>query len=169
MIRSLLGFGHFAMMVDPESGAPLLQRAQRLAAQYAPPLGAAPEPAAFRKAASRRPDAARPAMESRGATAASAGPGAGGAGAQEEKKRAAQARTATPGMSRPPNVPQSPWGAPQRRRPAGGSPAGPATASKRRQPWYVTALVILLAVMLALAIRPGGAVVAGAMLFLYFW
>ncbi|WP_035642587.1 reverse transcriptase family protein, partial [Bradyrhizobium sp. ORS 375] len=52
VIRSLLGFGHFAVMVDPKSGAPLLERAQHLAARFAPP----PSPrrsirAAFRKAA----------------------------------------------------------------------------------------------------------------------
>ena len=46
---------------------------------------------------------------------------------------------------------------------------GPATAARKKQPWYVTALVILLAVMLAFAIRPGGAVIAGAMLSFYFW
>jgi RNA-directed DNA polymerase len=87
---------------------------------------------------------------------------------QEEKKRAAQARsTATPGMSRPPNVSPSPWGAPRAAGPQP-PPIGPATAPKSRQPWYVTALVILLAVMLTLALRPGGAVVAGVMLYVYF-
>ena len=169
VIRSLLGFGHFAMMVDPESGAPLLQRAQRLAAQYAPTRSARrPTRAAFRKAASagqtppgrqwnpaeRPPPAPDPVLVA--------------LARQEEKKRAAQARTATPGLSRPPNVPPSPWGTPRAAGPQAAPPAGPATAPRKRQPWYVTALVILLAVMLTLAIRPGGAVVAGAMLFVYF-
>jgi len=114
VIRSLLGFGHFAMMVDPESGAPLLQRAQRLAAQYPPTRSArAPTRAAFRKAASagQTPPgrqwnpAERPPPPPDPVLVALA--------RQEEKKRAAQARTATPGMSRPPNVPPSPWGAPR--------------------------------------------------------
>ncbi|MBR1228913.1 MULTISPECIES: reverse transcriptase family protein [unclassified Bradyrhizobium] len=169
VIRSLLGFGHFAMMVDPGSGTPLLQRAQRLAAQYAPTRSERrPTRAAFRKAASagqtppgrqwnpaeQLPPAPDPVLVA--------------LARQEEKKRAAQARTATPGLSRPPNVTPSPWGAPRAAGPPAAPTAGPATP-KKRQPWYVTALVILLAVIVALAIRPGGAVVAGAMLFLYFW
>ena len=169
VIRSLLGFGHFAMMVDPESGAPLLQRAQRLAAQHAPTRSSRPPTrAAFRKAAAagqtppgrqwtpaeRMPPAPAPVLIA--------------LARQEEKKRAAQARTATPGVSRPPNVPPSPWGRPRAAGPQTAPPAGPTTAPKKRQPWYVTALVILLAVMLTLALRPGGAVVAGAMLFAYF-
>lgn len=169
VIRSLLGFGHFAVMVDPESGAPLLQRAQRLAAQYAPARSDRyPTRAAFRKAASagQTPPgrqwnpAERPPPPPDPVLVALA--------RQEEKKRAAQARTATPGMSRPPNVPPSPWGTP---RGAGAQTAPrsrPATASQKRQPWYVTALVILLAVILVLALRPFGAVIAGAMLYAYF-
>jgi RNA-directed DNA polymerase len=170
VIRSLLGFGHFAMMVDPESGTPLLQRAQRLAAQYAPTRSARrPTRAAFRKAAGagqtppgrQWSPAERPPPPPDPVLVALA--------RQEEKKRAAQARTAAPSPSRPPNVPPSPWGAPRAAGPQAAPPAGPATAPKKRQPWYVTALVILLAVILALAIRPGGAVIAGAMLYFYFW
>jgi hypothetical protein len=146
----------------------LLQRAQRLAAQYPPTRSArAPTRAAFRKAASagQTPPgrqwnpAERPPPPPDPVLVALA--------RQEEKKRAAQARTATPGMSRPPNVPPSPWGAPRTAGPQAAPTAGPATP-KKRQPWYVTAMVILLAVILTLALRPGGAVVAGAMLYAYF-
>jgi RNA-directed DNA polymerase len=168
VIRSLLGFGHFAMMVDPGSGAPLLQRAQRLAAQYVPTRSERhPTHAAFRKAASagQTPPgrqwnpAERPPPPPDPVLVALA--------RQEEKKRAAQARTATPGMSRPPNVPPSPWGTPRGSGQQAASPARPAPP-KTRQPWYVTALVILLAVILTLAIRPFGAAIAGAMLYAYF-
>ena len=50
---------------------------------------------------------------------------------------------------------------------AAGPRAAPAAAPKKRPPWFVTALVILLALMLAFAI-PGGAAIAGAMLYVYF-
>ncbi|WP_210190337.1 hypothetical protein, partial [Bradyrhizobium sp. NAS96.2] len=54
-------------------------------------------------------------------------------------------------------------------RPDGPQPAPaarPATAPSRKRPWFVTALVILLA--LALLPLPGGPAMAGALLFLYF-
>ncbi len=169
VIRSLLGFGHFAMMVDPESGTPLLQRAQRLAAQYASTRSARrPTRAAFRKAAAagqtppgrqwnpaeRPPPAPDPVLVA--------------LARQEEKKQAAQARVAAPGRSRPPHVPPPLPGAPRATGPQAAPAAGPATAPKKRPPWFVTALVILLALILAVAISPGGAAVAGAILVLYF-
>ncbi|WBL75799.1 RNA-directed DNA polymerase [Bradyrhizobium xenonodulans] len=169
VIRSLLGFGHFAIMVDPESGTPLLQRAQRLAERYAPARSARRATrAAFRKAAGagQTPPgrqwnpAERPPPPPDPMLVALA--------RQDEKKRAAQARTAAPGPSRPPNVPPSPWGAPRGAGAQAVPPAGPATAPKKRQPWYVTALVILLALALALAVVPGGTMVAAAILYLYF-
>ncbi len=45
VIRSLLGFGHFAVMVDPESGALYCSARERLAAQHVPTRSAAaPDP-----------------------------------------------------------------------------------------------------------------------------
>ncbi|HVQ70464.1 MAG TPA: reverse transcriptase family protein [Bradyrhizobium sp.] len=166
VIRSLLGFGHFAMMVDAESGMPLLQRAQRLAAQYTPTRSARhPTRAAFRKAASagQTPPgrqwnpAERPPPPPDPVLVALA--------RQEEKKRAAQARAAAPSPWGVPNVPPPQPGATR----AAGPRAAPAAAPKKRPPWFVTALVILLALMLAFAIVPGGTAVAGAMLYFYFW
>jgi RNA-directed DNA polymerase len=169
VIRSLLGFGHFAMMVDPESGAPLLQQAQRLAARYAPaPSAQRPTRTAFRKAAGagerppgrqwnpaeRLPPPPDPVLVA--------------LARQEEKKQAAQTRIAMPGQSRPPNILPPLTDATR----AAGSQASPmaasATAAKKRTPWFITALVILLALALALAIHPGGAGIAGAILYLYF-
>jgi len=51
VVNSLLGFGHFVAMVDPEGGRPLLQRAERIAAMHPPAKGfARRSSAAFRKA-----------------------------------------------------------------------------------------------------------------------
>lgn len=168
VIRSLLGFGHFAVMVDPASGTPLLQRAQRLATQYAPTRSARrPTRAAFRKAsaagqtppgrqwtpAERPPPAPDPVLVA--------------LARQDEKKRAAQARTAAPSPSRMPNVPPPPAGATRTAGPQPAPAAGPATApGRKRPPWYITALVILAA--LALLPVPGGPAIAGVILFFYF-
>ncbi|MES5482859.1 reverse transcriptase family protein [Bradyrhizobium sp. INPA03-11B] len=165
VIRSLLGFGHFAVMVDPESGVPLLRRALRLAAQYAPaPSARRPTRAAFRKAA-----AAGQTPPGRQWTPAERPPPAPdpvlvALARQDAKKRAAQARAAAPSPSRPPNVPQPPPGAAGPQVPPAARPA--TTPGKKRQPWFVTALVILLA--LGLLPLPGGPAMAGALLFLYF-
>lgn len=54
VVRSLLGFGQFAAMVDPQQGAGLLERARRLAAAHAAPAERPKQPggaAAFRAAA----------------------------------------------------------------------------------------------------------------------
>lgn len=170
VIRSLLGFGHFAMMIDPKRGAPLLQRAQGLAARYAPTRSARrPTRAAFRKAAAagqtppgrQWTPAARPPPAPDPVLVALA--------RQEGKKQAAQARAAASSPSRPPHVPPPPVGTTGAAAPRAARPAGPATAStKKRPPWYVTALVILLALMLAVAIVPGGVAIAGGLLYFYF-
>ena len=86
---------------------------------------------------------------------------------QDEKKRAAHARVTAPIPSRVPNVPSPPADATRAAGPQAAPATGPATApSKKRQPWFVTALVILVA--LAFLPLPGGPAIAGAMLFLYF-
>ena len=160
VIRSLLGFGHFATMVDPESGTPLLQRAQRLAARYAP-SGSARRPASagFRKAAAagQTPPgrqwnpAVRPPPPPDSVLVVLA--------RQEEKNQAAQARS----PSRVPNVPPPPVSVTR----AADPQAAPATApNRKRLPWFVTALVVLLS--LALLLLPGGPALAGATMFLYF-
>lgn len=54
VVRSLLGFGQFAAMVDPQQGAALLERARRIAAAYAVPAARPKQPGgavAFRAAA----------------------------------------------------------------------------------------------------------------------
>ncbi|CCD85177.1 Putative RNA-directed DNA polymerase (reverse transcriptase) [Bradyrhizobium sp. ORS 285] len=170
VIRSLLGFGHFAVMVDPESGAPLLQRAQQLAARYAPtPSVLRPTRAAFRKAAAagqtppgrqwtpavRPPPAPDPVLVA--------------LARQEEKKQAAQAHAAAASPSRPPNVPPPSLGSIPVNGPWGPGTADAARAAKKkRPPWYVTTLVILLALLLAVAIAPAGPAIAGGLLYFYF-
>nr|WP_249136514.1 reverse transcriptase family protein [Bradyrhizobium tropiciagri] len=164
VIRSLLGFGHFAVMVDPEGGAPLLQRAQRLAARYAPARSARqPSRAAFRKAAAagQTPPgrqwnpAQRPPPPPDPVLVALA--------RQDEKKQAAQARTAAPNPSRMPHVPPPPTSVTRETGPSSAAATAPA---RKRPPWFVTALVILMA--LALLALPGGPAIAGAVLYLYF-
>ncbi|MGJ4886740.1 reverse transcriptase domain-containing protein [Bradyrhizobium sp. HKCCYLRH3099] len=170
VIRSLLGFGHFAVMVDPERGGPLLARAQQLAARYAPARSARrPTRSAFRKAAAagqippgrqwtpamRPPPAPDPVLVA--------------LARQEEKKQAAQARANAPGPSRPPIVPPPVWGATRANEPQAAGSANPSTTpTKQRPPWYVTALVILAAVLLSVAIIPGGAAIAGGLLYFYY-
>lgn len=164
VIRSLLGFGHFAVMIDPTSGAPLLERAQRLAARYAPtPPARRPTRSAFRKAA-----AAGQPPPGRQWTPATRPPPAPdpvlvALARQDAKKQAAAARSAAP-----PN----PWRLPHVAPPSLGATQATAPEAQRsattnkRPPWYITALVILLAV--ALAFVPGGIAFAGALLYLYF-
>ncbi|WP_375789579.1 hypothetical protein ACE10Z_21005 [Bradyrhizobium sp. Pha-3] len=142
----------------------LLQRAQRLAAQYGPvPSARRPTRAAFRNAAAagQTPPgrqwnpAERPPPPPDPVLVALA--------RQDEKKRTAQARVAAPGPSRMPNVPPPPVSV---TRVVGSQAAPPSAPSGKRQPWFVTALVIVAA--LAVLLLPGGPAIAGAMLFLYF-
>lgn len=162
VIRSLLGFGHFAAMVDPESGTPLLQRAQRLAAQYrSVPSARRPTRTAFRKAAAagqtppgrQWSPAERPPPPPDPVLVALA--------RQDEKKRTAQVRTAAPVPPRMPNVPPPPASVTR-----AVQAAPPSAPSGKKQPWFITALVIVAA--LAVLPFPGGPAIAGAMLFLYF-
>ena len=99
---------------------------------------------------------------------ASAGPGAGCAGAAARKEAG---RTGADRNTRHVAAAQRPpiaVGHPARRRPAGFSPGKTGDGAPKEAAMVRHGAVILLAVMLAFAIRPGGAAVAGAMLFVYF-
>lgn len=175
VVTSLIGFGHFAAMIDPESGQPLLARAQRLAASH----GGSDfsrcrraTSAAFRKAAAagqtppgkQWTPAERPAPPPDPVLVAIAK-------AEEKKAAAEQAATAArQSTSRPPNIPPQPATA----RPAPPSGADNSrsqsaqSAPPQKKSWVIPVLIILVAVVLSIAIPGGGTLLGAALLYYYF-
>lgn len=176
VVNSLLGFGHFAAMIDPDGGAPLLQRAQRLAAKHAVSQSTRRSGrTAFRKAAAagQTPPgrqwipAERPAPSPDPVLVALA--------KQDEKKRAAEQRASAPRQSPWPDVAAPGAGAArasgqqqQGIRSDFGTRASLTSTPPKKRSWWVTALMILLALAVAIAIPGVGPLVAGALLYFYF-
>jgi RNA-directed DNA polymerase len=181
VVRSLLGFGHFAAMVDPEGGGPLLNRARRLAAGHGATSAAegASKPN-FRKAAAaglaspgrQWTPAEKPAPALDPVLAAMA--------REDERKAAAAARQAAARAVEvaAPNTPRQPINAPTppipQDRPAAtragepwlDAPAGKKGWSLRFTPMRVLVLVLILVVSLAI---PGvGPIIGGVLLYFYF-
>ena len=172
VVRSLLGFGHFVAMVDPQGGKPLLQRAERLAVVH----GASTRPArrtssaAFRKAsaAGQHPPgrqwtpAERPAPPLDPVLVPFA---------QQQNKQAVQQQAAT--TPQPSNIPVPPAPSVQSAnvQASQGQRQSESRISKQPSSLAVTALVILGAFALAVGFAIGQPLLAilGGVVLLYFF
>jgi len=171
VVRSLLGFGHFVAMVDPEGGRPLLQRAERLAAMHAPATRSARRTgAAFRKASAAGLCPPGRQWTPAELEAPPLDPVLAALAKQEKKRTAQQEQAAT--TSRPSGIPVPPAPSAQSAN-VQGSQAQPssetnASAQPKTSNWLVTALVILFAIALTIAIPGAGKILGVVLLFVYF-
>lgn len=175
VVRSLLGFGQFAAMIDPDKGAKLLERAKRLAAQYGVATGMPRHPggaAAFRAAAAagRAPlgcawtPAEKPAPALDPVLAAMARAEEKQAEQARHKAEAAEMAAAQSALRRGPGA-QAPAPAGEAVRAGPGQAPGAGRAKPLRftpQRLLVIALILIAAVAI-----PGGPILAGIALFFY--